>query len=203
MKSIEENYRQSRQNLPYFMRALKIVNARKDCNSILDVGGGSAGFLDRVDLQYTRRMLVDPDCTPGGGCPNYICMDIDFMYLRIPDNQFDVVVCLQVMEHIDPAIRREFAAKLVQTAGKLLVVSIPYKWQGSKEVVDHNGLDEHNIAEWFGTKSFKFDIVGKAKQRRMVCVLDGPYLQRLKNEDRFTGRNGLRNGDDMNTYEKH
>jgi SAM-dependent methyltransferase len=133
------------------MRAIAIINSLENCNSILDVGCGPAGLLMWMKSEYIHKVATDI-CQRAylGGIEKRpeIAFEVgDF--LDIPFMQFDVVVCLEVMEHIEPSKREAFAAKLLKIARKHLIVSIPYMWQGSKEPVPHDGYSEKDLLCWF------------------------------------------------------
>ena len=74
------------------------------------------------------------------------------------DRLFDIVTCLQVIEHIPRADL--FAQKLLST-GKIVIVSVPYKW-AADPVSSHNShvhdpVDEDKMKSWFGREpNFEF-----------------------------------------------
>ena len=153
----QEAYIRKRKNMLYYNQAVELVNSFDGCTSVLDVGGGPIDLLSRVN--YPTRTLVD------------IC-DIkyfssafihgDFLTTDVPNH--DIVICLQVIEHIQD--KQAFAAKLLATANKYLLVSIPYKWDiGDAE---HDGLDESDVVEWFVTPPTQY--IRRKKSQRLFCL---------------------------------
>ena len=136
---------------PSFIKAVRMVNSWQDCKSILDVGCRSAGFVYQATSQYTRRVATDiyKPLYMGGTDKLVKFIHADFLNLEFTE-PFDVVVCMETMEHIDEPNRLEFADKLMSLTKKHLLVSIPYMWKNSKEPIDHNGFNEKHIIDWFG-----------------------------------------------------
>jgi len=67
---------------------------------------------------------------------------------------YDLVIALQVWEHLAPR-QREAAAEALRVAPAALV-SIPYRWA---EPADHAGLGEEHLREWFGREPERQEIV--------------------------------------------
>jgi hypothetical protein len=102
--------------------------------SILDVGGldnALAAFLPGHDLRPWGEKVL----SSGGG-------------LRLPDRSQDVVVALDVLEHVPPAERRYFLAELARVCRLACLVGFPIKAAAAAEafVLDITGsawLAEH------------------------------------------------------------
>ena len=59
-----------------------------------------------------------------------------------------MATCFQVLEHVPNA--HGFAQKLLEIS-KVLVVSVPYKWEkGKNKTHVHDPVDETKLFEWFG-----------------------------------------------------
>lgn len=69
----------------------------------------------------------------------------DFVKYR-PIMFFDLVLCLQVLEHLkDPS---KFAKKLL-TIGGVIIISVPYKWErGICREHRQDPVDEQKILDW-------------------------------------------------------
>lgn len=132
-----EEYWRKRQNILYY-QVVKIIvdHIGKNAMSILDVGSAGCPYLDWFK-HIPKRTSIDLN-TPykSAGITSYTG---DFM-LWEPDQHYDLVLCLQVLEHVPDA--EKFAQKLL-TAGTTVVVSVPYKWPfGHKKSHVHDPVDE-------------------------------------------------------------
>jgi hypothetical protein len=116
-----------------------------DAKTVLDVGSVGTPILEwRRD---GARRLVSIDLRRP-----YVATGVESIrgdFLEYPLGEpFDLVTCLQVLEHVpDPAA---FAEKLL-SAGRIVVVSVPYKWP--KEACSnhiHDLVDEQVMRSWFG-----------------------------------------------------
>src|SRR5690606_16439743 len=65
-----------------------------------------------------------------------------------PDRRYDLVLCLQVLEHVRDA--KSFARKLLRT-GRIVLVSVPYRWPAG---VSKNHVQDpvtiEKLVDWFG-----------------------------------------------------
>jgi len=95
-------------------------------SSLLDIGCDQKQLRDalgRPDLRY-----VGVDRNP----PADICVDLEKEAIPVGDGEFETVVCLDVLEHLDRI--REAFAELVRCTSRYLIVSLPNNWFG---VYDH------------------------------------------------------------------
>lgn len=101
-----------------------------DCTSVLDVGVGPGAFLnylaslgrfDRVTgidkRRYSKFVQLVPDL-------DYRIMDIG--NLSFPDNCFDTVFCMEVLEHLNTRTLEAGLAALRRIAKKRLVMTVPF-----------------------------------------------------------------------------
>lgn len=150
----DRTYRDVHRKSARIKKCLEIVNGWTHCSSILDVGCKSLGFLEMVGDQYTERLQIDY-CRPSIPSSTVPFKQMNLLDLFSDRDTclpiYDVVVCLEVMEHVEPCKRRSFAANLFTVCGKYLVVSIPYNWSGTgwRELHPHDGYNESNLLEWF------------------------------------------------------
>ena len=84
---------------------------------------------------------------------------------------FDLVLCSEVVEHIDAP--REFVRKLL-AVGSIVVLSVPYKWAGCDNTRCHhkqNHITRDKIAAWAGRRPLAYDIVQEASgEKRIICI---------------------------------
>ena len=97
-------------------------------------------------------------------------------FQRTPkDLNFDMVLCLGVLEHVDKP--KEFFRKLLHTARQTLIVSVPYLWppcgqKGCGHLTDN--IDEEVVRDWAGKPWTEFVVVTDGNKpghnRRAVFV---------------------------------
>lgn len=106
----------------------------------------------------------------------------DFMDYE-PGRDFDLVLCLQVLEHLpDPAA---FCRKLLRL-GRVVIVSVPYRWPPDKTGDHlHDPVDRKKLRAWAGRGWIGREIVEDFKGprgRRLIAVFIGdpcPLPRRL------------------------
>jgi hypothetical protein len=159
-------YYKKRIKKEYITTVIAKVNGYENCTSVMDVGGGPVGVLFQLP-KYKTRILVDP-CNLlffGGDVKNLTYIQEDFLTAHI--QPCDVVLCLQVIEHIED--KKKFAEKLYQHTQKYLIVSIPYMWDVGDRI--HDGLNETHINEWFPVLPTQTVLcpIKVTTTRRLIC----------------------------------
>lgn len=162
-------YWEGRKGLLYY-QVVRILaeDIGKDAESIIDVGSAGCPYLDWFP-QATHRTSLD--LTRPYEAPGVQSFKGDFLTWTA-DRQYDVVTCLQVLEHVPDA--RAFAQKLLAT-GKTVIVSVPYKWRkGHTESHVHDPVDKAKLRAWFGRRpSFQYVVTEvSTRTRRIVHVYD-------------------------------
>jgi SAM-dependent methyltransferase len=128
--------------------------------SVIDVGSRHCQYLDWFPWFRERVSLDLDDPYVGTGVES---ITADFLKWE-PGRSFDVVLCLQVLEHV-PKVH-EFAAKLMKT-GRHVIVSVPYKWApGSVRSHVHDPIDRAKFESWFPQKPDYFVIAREPLSRR-------------------------------------
>jgi len=145
---MNDTYWEGRKDLQYYRTVREF--AEKYCpdgRTLLDVGGGvglGCRYLEWFD--GFERTSVE---TPTNGCTldGVRVVNADFLTWE-PDRQYDLVLCLQVLEHIPDPI--PFARKLFE-CGRVVIVSVPYRWPtGSCSEHVHDPVDEEKLRGWIG-----------------------------------------------------
>jgi hypothetical protein len=155
---------------------LKAVSAAVlgiEANTILDAGGydGALAFF----LPERTIDLIDPATT--GGC-----------VLKIPANDasYDVVVAVDVLEHIEPTNRATALAEFARVARRHVILNYPC--QDSKEAQElvlkltNNQLIKEHVqwelpdSEWVLSELAKFGYSGTAKAYASIAIWLGQYV---------------------------
>ena len=130
---------------------------------LLDVGGYQPGYLKEFDWIPTKACVdVDPKSVEG-----VEMIKDDFLRYKL-EKTVDVVLCLQVLEHIvDPV---PFARKLLE-AGAVTIVSVPYGWPaGSCEGHLHDPVDGIKLEAWMNKAPRESLVVVDEGAARLVAV---------------------------------
>jgi len=142
-----EAYWEKRKHLVYYNVIRILVGKLSETSgSLLDVGSGNCPYLEWFDHVPERISL---DAIRPYSAPGVTPVKTDFLEWS-PGRKFDVVTCLQVMEHVPDVAA--FAGKLLDIA-EVLVISVPYKWPaGQTPGHIHDPVDEKKLLGWFKRK---------------------------------------------------
>lgn len=157
-------YYEERKEYIYYKKVNDILS-KLQFNSIIDVGGRKSPILEKLGNSIYKSLLDISKIDGGNGNINHITANF---YKWVPDRKYDVVLCLQVLEHLDkPA---EFAQKLFNT-GKKVIISLPYKWpKGFCIYHVQDPVDEKLIKEWTNREPIESYIVEDNGVKRIICV---------------------------------
>jgi hypothetical protein len=134
-------YWRERRDLEFYEVVIKLAKEYVPSGkSVIDVGAHNTEVLLRLE-GFDYRVGLDKTYPPQRRGIKSIKMH--FMRYR-PEVYFDLVLCLQVLEHLkDP---EAFAQKLLQT-GETIIVSVPYQWpEGSCESHIQDPVDDRKLA---------------------------------------------------------
>ncbi len=142
---IDDAYWSERKQFNYYAEVVRLSRLYvPNGGSVIDVGAGYAHLLRRFDW-FTHRVALDPNTIRRQRGIERLC--IDFFEYR-PETPFDLVLCLQVLEHLDDPTR--FAQKLFAT-GQTVIISVPYRWPaGFYQPHVQDPVDEEKLASWTG-----------------------------------------------------
>ena len=141
----ENEYWDRRKDILYY-QIVRVLASKigVDANSILDVGSSGCPYLDWFDWIPNKTSLDINTPYQSNDVTSY---QTDFLTWD-KDQHYDVVLCLQVLEHIEDA--KAFAQKLL-SVGEVLIVSVPYKWPANKSDEHiHDPVDREKMKSWFG-----------------------------------------------------
>ena len=95
-----------------------------ETRTLLDVGCGRGDLLHAIDVPFS----VGTDLARRGiRFVRRPAMVSSMLSLPFPDRSFDVVLCAETLEHLDPADLVRATAELRRIARKSLVVTVPYQ----------------------------------------------------------------------------
>jgi hypothetical protein len=162
-----KSYYDFRKEFNYYKKIVEILNDIGDVSSIIDIGGRKSPVLEKLDKSIYKASLDIITISPSLKDQGVVYINADFL-TWIPDKNYDVVLCLQVLEHLDNP--KEFALKLFST-GKIVIISLPYKWrEGFCASHVQDPVDELKIKEWTQREPSSSFIVKDLKANRIICV---------------------------------
>ena len=158
-----------RKDYKYYKKAHEIIeqmNKNPKVNSIIDVGGWRGEFIKNTNIK--GKTIIDL---------HKIKNESDGI-TRISDNflthsfkkKYNIVTCLQVLEHIDNKNVINFAQKLFSISNKYVIISVPYKWR--KEACKwhlQDPVDHAKLFKWTSRTPFETFIV-KDTATRLIAV---------------------------------
>ncbi len=147
-------------NLPFTYNWLlsKLIKKNK-VKTILELGCGKGDFADLVNKDHqfdiTGVDIFEPYlkiCKERGKYSKLMKKDL-CKRLNIEDKSFDVVVCLQTIEHMDKKAGLELFTKMEKIAKKIVIVSTPLGECLQKEY--DNNLHQRHLSSWIPPDFFK------------------------------------------------
>ena len=166
-------YEKSRRNFNYYSEVIRLAKKYAPAGeSVIDIGSSETDVLERISW-FSRRTALDIRYVPPRKGIDIITADF-LAYDGVLD--FDMVLCLQVLEHLDdPAA---FARKLFNT-GRHVIITVPYKWPaGMCPGHVQDPVDEARLRQWTGKDPIESIIVSDKKDR-LIAVYDGNDLYKI------------------------
>jgi hypothetical protein len=159
------NYWERRQHFKYYTEVQRLAKAYAPSGrQVIDVGALGADFLCRLEW-FERRVALDRRAMPQR--QGIETVTTDFMTYQ-PEGHFDLVLCLQVLEHLEePGV---FARRLLDV-GRTVIISVPYKWP--KEYCKYHvqdPVDEAKLESWTQREPIETIIVEDEGQKRLIAV---------------------------------
>lgn len=169
MNTAPNAYWEARKDILYY-QVVRIIceHIGKKAESIIDVGSAGCPVVDWYPWIPERSSI---DISRPYEAADVTSFKEDFLSW-MPDKHYEIVTCLQVLEHITDA--KSFAKKLLEL-GKTLIVTVPYKWKEDKTASHiHDPVDEQKMFDWFGREpNFQYVCTElKAPVDRLVQVYE-------------------------------
>ena len=153
-------YWDSRRHYRYYQEVVRLARLHVPTGGcVLDVGAHEAELLQQLSWFRSRTALDIRYVMPRRGVETVVA---DFEVFE-PDGPFDLVLCLQVLEHLPRP--QPFARKLLRT-GRTVIISVPYGWPaGGHESHLHDPVDEAKLRLWTGAEPVETSMVDDGRQR--------------------------------------
>jgi hypothetical protein len=158
------SYWEVRRHHNYYREVVRLARVHASSGGqVIDVGANETEVLQQLDW-FGRRVALDRRSVPPQ--PGIETVVMNFMTYQ-PASEFDLVICLQVLEHLrEPAI---FARKLLET-GRTIIISVPYKWPAGKSKWHvQDPVDEAKLEMWTQRKPVEVSVIADENER-LVAV---------------------------------
>jgi len=93
--------------------------------TILDIGARD-GYISRLLTDHFSRVTALDLKKPDFAVPGVDLVAGDVTCLAFPDNSFDVVCCLEVLEHIRPSQLQKACLEIARVARNEVIIGVPY-----------------------------------------------------------------------------
>ena len=164
----QPDYWAARQHFNYYRVVIDMARQYAPRGAhVIDVGANDTNVLQALDW-FGHRVALDLRYAPRKrGIESVLA---DFMTYQ-PPHRFDLVLCLQVLEHLhEPA---PFARKLLET-GRVVIISVPYRWPLGT-YADHiqDPVDEAKLRSWTEREPLAMRIVQDRRERLVAVYGEG------------------------------
>jgi hypothetical protein len=163
-----EEYWGERKNLHYYSKVVELAREfAPDATTVLEVGPRDTPFLEQFEW-IPSKTTIDRYFQPVvRGATN---LQGDFLKFE-PQHLFDLVLCLQVLEHLESP--QLFAQKLLDT-GKIIIISVPYKWRaGYCKWHVQDPVDDDKLLTWTNRQWLRRVVVADDGIDRLIAVFEG------------------------------
>jgi len=117
-------YRQSSTEKARSEDLLRILPANR--SSVLDIGARD-GHIAKLLRAYFPHVTALDITMPEFNLPGVTTVQGDVTKLQFRDGDFDVVCCLEVLEHIQPHLLEHACRELARVAKHELIIGVPYR----------------------------------------------------------------------------
>jgi hypothetical protein len=162
--NITNQYYKDRKHYNYYEKISDILSKLK-FTSIIDIGSRKSPVFKKIDNNVYKSSLDLLEINNDNKNINHIIADF---YKWVPDKKYDIVLCLQVLEHLDKPAK--FAQKLFNTGNKI-IISLPYKWKKGVCIYHkQDPVDEKLIKQWTNRDPLESYIVEDNGLKRIICI---------------------------------
>lgn len=164
------DYWEKRQGMYYYQIVREWIEELSPGAWIVDVGSNITPVVAWGD--FARRTMLDRRKFKKA-YPGIEQIEAGWLEYAI-EGEADVVVCLQVLEHLTDTEVVPFARKLL-TAGKHTIISVPYKWpEDDCRWHKQDPVDLDKLVSWTGIPPVKHHIETRDNKDRLIALFSSP-----------------------------
>ncbi len=131
----------------YFQEVINLIESETGIEKVLEIGPAFQTIVKNCDI------MVKPEEDAWGKPEKYVATELQHDATITPwpikDNSYDLIIALQVWEHLDDKQKEAFGE--VMRTSKMAILSLPYKWDcpiDNANYPEHHMIDEKIIEEW-------------------------------------------------------
>lgn len=157
-RKIEKRYPYFKGRWGYFEEVIRMIEKIKP-EKVLEIGAVGCRLVEGSKVLDIKN--------------NYegVKYDVDYLLDVTKDldqvkERFDLIICLQVLEHLGNSQQKVFSEMLAKTDN--LIISLPYLWADKRDM-SHYGITDETIRRWTCDKVPKEEVVvGENKKRKII-----------------------------------
>ncbi len=164
----DSEYWASRASFNYYNVVEAWINEQGTGDWIIDVGSRSTPMALKGDFGRRTMIDIEPFTESIDGVE---LVNADWMEFPI-DQKADLVLCLQVLEHLDDELVGPFAKRVI-AAGKRSIISVPYRWK-EKACATHlqDPVNFDKFIGWTGQMPVKYYIESRDVDQRLIAMFE-------------------------------
>jgi len=131
----------------YFKEVINLIDSETEINKVLEIGPAFQTIVKNCDI------MIKPEEDVWGKPDKYVTNELRHDATMTPwpikDKSYDLIIALQVWEHLDDKQKEAFS-EVIRTS-KMTILSLPYKWDcpiDNANYPEHHMIDEKIIEEW-------------------------------------------------------
>ena len=176
----KDNYWNRRAELHYYQVVKRLIEEFSPGKLLVDVGAWNTPVVTWGTFQ--RRVSIDLHSRPRND-PRVEEVVADWLTYESEDIA-DLIVCLQVLEHVGDDQVKPFAEKIARS-GRWAIISVPYMWEAGKCIYHRQDpVDLKKLEGWVGYPASRHIIEDRDPDKRLIAVFKG-----AKNLGEETARN--------------
>jgi SAM-dependent methyltransferase len=141
----------------YYFLIRDIRNAINDYakGALLDLGCGNKPY----ESLYQPKTVTQTGCDVIQSDKNRVDVICPVTDLKFPDEQFDTILCTQVLEHVFEHDKMMSEIYRVLKPGGQIILTVPFVWELHEEPFDFFRYTKHALKELFEHSGFEIDYV--------------------------------------------